>query len=114
MQQQTNKKQAFFCRVSINRVYVRVFVCVRACVVLRVYNRACMRAFLFCVCGGMFVGWCKIVVVFNQIMFCLIGINHNILNHLVRLLPPGATTIDSFIAASMCYPYACHRSLGLR
>ena len=88
---------AFFCRVSINRVYVRVFVCVRACVVLRVYNCACMRAFLcaracvrafLCVCVWRHViGWCK-VVVFNQIMFCLIGINHNILNHLVRLLPP--------------------------
>ena len=30
-------------------------------------------------------------------MFCLMGIDLNILNHLVRFFPPGAATIGSFI-----------------
>ena len=49
-------------------------------------------------------------------MFFLIGIYNNILNHLVRLLPTGEAIIGiffSFSSASVRYPYACHRSLGL-
>ena len=51
-----------------------------------------------CVCGGgVFVGWCKVRFFFFKSMFCLMGTDHNILNHLVRPLPPGAATIGSFI-----------------
>ena len=46
-------------------------------------------------------------------MFCLMGIDHNVLNH-----RQTSSTWSShsrqfyFSAASMRYPYACHRSLG--
>ena len=82
---------------------IKMCVCVRACGCLCVCVCVCVH-------GGMFVGWCTdfFNLFFNKIMFCLMGIDHNILNHLVRLLPPGATTIGSFIFStpSMRYPYA--------